>query len=91
MLVDANGRAMRGPVDPEKCDHGVTFDEEAASAVLAGWTPKTPTEFIVGNPAVHEIRKRWPRGWFTPGKPCPGCGYVGIAYASTAHYVMGDW
>lgn len=37
---------------------------------------------------VAEIRKRWPR----LNGPCPlGCGYVGIYYASRAHYVYGDW
>jgi len=36
----------------------------------------------------HEIRRRWPR----LDGPCPlGCGYSGIAYASRAHYVCGDW
>jgi len=35
-----------------------------------------------------EVRKRFPRLY----GPCPkGCGYNGIAYASTAHYVYGDW
>ena len=35
-----------------------------------------------------EIRKRWPRLC----GPCPlGCGFTGIAYASLAHYVYGDW
>jgi hypothetical protein len=38
--------------------------------------------------STQEIRKRWPRLY----GPCPlGCGYEGIAYASTAHYVYGDW
>lgn len=56
--------------DPE-CDHGVSFDEEAAEKL-----------------DVPEIRKRWPRLDGT----CPkGCGYVGIAYASQAHYIYGDW
>ena len=37
---------------------------------------------------AYEIRKKYPRGW----GPCPkGCGYNGIAYASTLHYLMGDW
>jgi hypothetical protein len=37
---------------------------------------------------AYEIRRRWPRG----GGPCPkGCGFVGIAYASYAHYIYGDW
>ena len=41
---------------------------------------------------VEEIRKRWPRGYFTGDKPCPkGCGFVGIAYASYEHYLYGDW
>lgn len=36
---------------------------------------------------VTEIRKRWPRGWFTVEKPCPkGCDFHGIAYASYVHY-----
>lgn len=36
----------------------------------------------------YEVRKRWPR----LHGPCPkGCGFVGIAYASTLHFVMGDW
>lgn len=35
-----------------------------------------------------EIRTRWPRLY----GDCPkGCGFVGIAYASTLHYVAGDW
>ena len=55
-----------------KCDHGVTFDMEAAEAVA--------------DPV--EIRRRWPRLEGT----CPkGCGFNGIAYASKAHYVFGDW
>lgn len=38
--------------------------------------------------STYEIRKRWPRLF----GPCPkGCGYTGIAYASTAHFVYGDW
>lgn len=54
-----------------KCDHGVTFDEDAADGL-----------------SVTEIRRRWPR----LHGPCPkGCGYVGIAYASYAHYIYGDW
>ena len=37
---------------------------------------------------VEQVRVRWPRLF----GPCPlGCGYSGIAYASTAHYVYGDW
>lgn len=54
------------------CDHGVTFDEEAAK--------KAKDEY--------EIRKRWPRLHGV----CPkGCGFNGIAYASHAHYIWGDW
>jgi len=37
---------------------------------------------------AHEVRRRWPR----LDGACPlGCGYVGIGYASMAHYVCGDW
>lgn len=36
----------------------------------------------------YQVRKRWPRLFGA----CPiGCGYSGIAYASAAHYVWGDW
>ncbi len=38
--------------------------------------------------ASTHVRNRWPRLNGT----CPkGCGYHGIAYASRAHYVYGDW
>lgn len=37
---------------------------------------------------AHEVRRRWPRLHGV----CPkGCGFQGIAYASAAHYVAGDW
>lgn len=40
------------------------------------------------NLKAHEIRERWPRLY---GR-CPlGCGFNGIAYASMAHYLYGDW
>ena len=74
------------------CNHGVTFDAEAARALLrAAPPPKDAVSFIMGNPASAEVRKRWPRGWFTAEKPCPTCGFVGIAYASSEHYIAGDW
>lgn len=38
--------------------------------------------------SVTEIRARWPRLY----GPCPlGCGFDGIGYASSAHYILGDW
>lgn len=38
--------------------------------------------------SVAEIRKRWPRLFGV----CPlGCGFDGIGYVSSAHYVYGDW
>jgi hypothetical protein len=71
-----------------KCTHGVVFDEEAAKAVLGEWAPQSEVDLIAGNPRHAEVRKRWPRLNGT----CPlGCGYVGIAYASWAHYTAGDW
>ena len=36
---------------------------------------------------AQEVRRRWPRFY----GECRACGYVGIAYASLEHYVMGDW
>lgn|SRR5690242_5671956 len=78
-----------------KCDHGVTFDEEEAKKLLEQpyeGSGDPALDFVMGHPATAEIRKRWPRGWFTDEKPCPkGCGYKGIAYASYAHYIYGDW
>ena len=72
----------------ERCDHGVTFDEQAAAELLAGWQPSDATAFVMGNPASRKVRNRWPRLDGT----CPkGCGFRGIAYASDAHYTMGDW
>jgi len=74
------------------CTHGVVFDEEAAKKLLEE-TPQDPkldpaVAFIMGSPATSEIRKRWPR----LDGVCPkGCGYMGIAYASYAHYIYGDW
>jgi adenine C2-methylase RlmN of 23S rRNA A2503 and tRNA A37 len=35
----------------------------------------------------YEIRQKWPR---LDGK-CEKCGYEGIAYASMAHFIYGDW
>jgi hypothetical protein len=57
------------------CDHGVTFDEAAARELAAAQ-------------ASVEVRKRWPR---LRGECPKGCGFRGIAYASYAHYLMGDW
>lgn len=74
-----------------KCDHGVTFDEEAALKLLEGPSASSgdpALDFIMGHSSSGEIRKRWPRLCGL----CPkGCGYNGIAYASYAHYIYGDW
>jgi hypothetical protein len=75
-----------------KCDHGVTFDEVEAQKMLDA-DPGDPNldpalAFILGSPAHNTIRKRWPR----LNGPCPkGCGFNGIAYASSSHYIYGDW
>lgn len=74
--------------DPKTCDHGVKFDSDEAERLLRNWKPKTSVDFIMGNPASAEIRRRWPRH----SGACPkGCGYIGIAYASHEHYLAGDW
>jgi len=74
-----------------KCDHGVTFDEEEAKKLLEAPSPSSgdpSLDFIMGHPASTDIRKRWPG----LSGLCPkGCGYNGIAYASYAHYIYGDW
>ena len=95
-ILDQHGHRMTPPApDEPTCDHGVTFDIEAARALLAKAPPShtdPAVAFILGSSASSEIKRRWPRGWFTAEKPCPkGCGFVGIAYASYEHYTMGDW
>lgn len=37
------------------------------------------------------VKRRWPRARFTAESPCLDCGFVGVAYASVAHYRAGDW
>ena len=76
------------------CTHGLSFDPEAAEALLAAKpADPTPLGFIMGSPAhvearMEEASSRWPR---LDGR-CPlGCGYTGIAYASYHHYIAGDW
>lgn len=69
----AGGVPIETPDPYNGCDHGVTFDLEAAQRLnLSSW----------------EVQRRWPRLW---GRCPKGCGYVGIAYASMAHYIYGDW
>jgi len=86
-ILKADGTPLH-PEEVENCDHGVSFDLEEAERVLGEWSPQTPEEFVMGNPAASEVRKRWPRLDGT----CPkGCGFVGIAYASHEHYTKGDW
>jgi len=80
-----------------------TLETEGGSMMeeaMVGKTTKTEHECDHGvtfdeakaeDMTTEEIRKRWPRGWFPPERPCPTCGFVGIAYASTAHSVYGDW
>lgn|GEM_PF-2335664 len=85
-ILKADGTAYREPGEP--CDHGITFDEEEAERILGNWEPRDSTDFVMGNPAAAEVRRRWPR---LNGR-CPlGCGYVGIYYASPEHYTLGDW
>ncbi len=62
-----------------ECDHGVVFDKVHADSV----------DPILGRKLTSsEIRINYPRLFGL----CPlGCGYNGIAYASFAHYIYGDW
>lgn len=74
------------------CNHGITFDKDEAERILSNTPPDRSMDpelaFIMGSPAVPEIRRRWPR---LCGQ-CPlGCGYNGIYYASAEHYAYGDW
>ena len=70
------------------CNHGVVFDTDEAERLLSGWEASNPAEFIAGNPASAEVRRRWPR---LQGQCPKGCGYNGIAYASYEHLIAGDW
>lgn len=45
-------------------------------------------EKIAKGMTAAEIKKVYPRLF---GKCPKGCGYEGIAYASSLHYYMGDW
>lgn len=61
------------------CDHGIVFDVAACEAMV---------ETNGGEMDTAELRRRWPRLHGT----CPkGCGFTGIAYASFAHMIWGDW
>ena len=78
------------------CTHGVTFDLEAAKVILAQPSKSHGDEpgldFIMGHSGSSEVKRRWPRGFFTPERPCPLCGYdKGVVYASYEHYTLGDW
>lgn len=75
-------------IDHNKCTaHIPAFDEAEATKVLGVWQPTCDKEWVFGNPASAEVRRRWPRFSGT----CSSCGYVGIQYASMAHYTLGDW
>lgn len=60
---------------PETCDHGVTFDWEAARGLRSAEVRKRwPRGWF---DSEHPCPL--------------GCGYIGIAYASYTHYIHGDW
>jgi hypothetical protein len=87
-ILDSSGARLDGSELGANCDHGVTFDEDEARKIVESWRPDSPASFIIGPPGAAEVRKRWPRLMGT----CPkGCGFHGIAYASSTHYVFGDW
>src|SRR5208337_58302 len=77
-ILEETGRAFNPPPQDE-CDHGVTFDIEAARQAIrdagdarARQRAKVSNgvDFILGDvDAVKVIQRRWPRGWFTVEKP----------------------
>lgn len=82
-------------VNAEECKHVralPTFDLEAAKALKENCKhPPNPDPidgpFGICGDCNREIRKRWPR---FDGE-CPDCGKHLIAYASSEHYIFGDW
>jgi hypothetical protein len=70
LFPPVNRQAPASVGDPA-CDHGVTFDVEAAKTMGAS-----------------SVRLKFPRLF---GKCPKGCGFDGIAYASMAHCIYGDW
>lgn len=89
--AESNKKATE-EANPTKCDHGVTFDEEECKRLMASIPEKSSgdpaLDFIMGPSSSFDVRKRWPR----LHGACPkGCGFNGIAYASMAHYLYGDW
>ncbi len=79
---------MKKPESSNECDHGVVFDETIANGILGEWTPNDAVNFVMGNPRHTAVRERFPR---LEGVCPKGCGFNGIAYASTEHYYAGDW
>lgn len=85
------GRAVSDPLDD--------LTGEAVRALLRKYTAPVPAgcDHAATIPAFEQsaaiglseddVRKRWPR---FEGE-CPDCGQRIIAYASTAHFVAGDW
>jgi hypothetical protein len=89
-------KELEMPLSP--CDHGVTFDVEAARKLFETGIDTRVTNAlgqvvggmfgVIRKATAADIRYRWPR----LDGPCPkGCGFSGIAYASQTHYVYGDW
>jgi hypothetical protein len=52
-------------LDPDTCDHGITFDPEAAATVVD----------------AYEVRKRWPRLYGDCPKGCGYTGIYYASYA----------
>ena len=84
------------PVPPREIDLGAALEaatvtsEVTSEAVPPCRHPRcTPAfdEAAARGLSAEEVRKRWPRFY----GPCPDCNTTVIHYASTAHYVLGDW
>ncbi len=69
------------PSQNPPCDHGVAFPHQ----LTADGTVPLPEVWELSS---EKVREKYPRLHGT----CPkGCGFKGIAYASHAHYIAGDW
>lgn len=74
-----------GLTDPDELEARLIAGEIRSTSCDHGVTFDNASGVVA---SATEVRRRWPR----LHGPCPkGCGFNGIAYASRAHMIAGDW